>query len=77
MGARAIRLGSGDVGIVERSDGTRIVRNREPLGPYPKRLTDVVDRWAQEAPGRIFLAERVDTEWRRLTYAQTAGDMKN
>src|SRR5688500_10070750 len=57
--------------------------SRQPLGPYPVRLTDSLDRWAVEAPDRIFLAER-DRDgdpatpkpkrgaggWRTITYAQ-------
>ena len=76
MSARPIRLGSGDVDVIERADGTRIVRNREPLGVYPRRLTDTLDRWAHEAPERVFLAQREDSDWRRLTYAQAARSMR-
>ena len=62
MSGRAIRLRSGDVDVDERPDGTRIVRNRERLGPYPQRLTDVLERWENVTPSRVFLAERTHDE---------------
>ena len=40
------------------------------LGEYPPRLTDCLDFWAKEAPGRTFLAQRSQTRaWRRIDYA--------
>ncbi|HTW82849.1 MAG TPA: feruloyl-CoA synthase [Candidatus Sulfotelmatobacter sp.] len=67
---RSVRLGSRAVEVERRSDGTRIVRNREPLGPYAARLTDHLEHWAARAPERAFVAERDGEGWRRVTYAQ-------
>jgi feruloyl-CoA synthase len=51
-------------------DGTVYVRSPRSLGGYPVRLTDRLERWAAEAPSRVFLAQRApDGEWRNLTYA--------
>jgi feruloyl-CoA synthase len=43
----------------------------QPLGPYPVRITDRLEHWAREAPGRVFLAQRdLSGGWRTLTYAE-------
>ena len=54
-----------------RPDGSLLVTPDEPLGPYPKVLTDRVSQWAAEFPERICIAKRdANGEWRRLTYAE-------
>jgi feruloyl-CoA synthase len=41
----------------------------QPLGDYPVRITDSLDRWAAEAPDRVFLAQRdAAGQWMTLTY---------
>jgi feruloyl-CoA synthase len=67
---RAVRLGARAVEVERRADGTRVVRNCEPLGAYATRFTDHLERWADEAPERTFLAERAGEDWRRVSYAQ-------
>jgi feruloyl-CoA synthase len=61
--------------VEQRPDGTLLLRSTEPLGPYPARLTDALERWAAEAPERTFIAKRrrgglQDGEWERISYAQ-------
>ncbi len=68
MKTRAVRLGERAVTVETRPDGTRVVRNRAPLGAYPARLTDHLERWAAEAPDRTFVAERAGDGWRAVTY---------
>jgi feruloyl-CoA synthase len=47
------------------------VRSPRELGPYPARLTDCLERWARDAPDRVFLAERAaDGGWRQMAYAE-------
>src|SRR5687768_9731371 len=47
------------------------MKARMPLGPYPVRITDCLDKWAVEAPDRAFLAQRDrDGDWKSVTYAQ-------
>ncbi|MEP7305529.1 MAG: feruloyl-CoA synthase [Acidobacteriota bacterium] len=57
-----------------------------PLGPYPTRITDRLDHWADRAPDRIFLAERGKAEggqrpvadaWRTITYAETRAQVRS
>ncbi|MEZ5786899.1 MAG: feruloyl-CoA synthase [Xanthobacteraceae bacterium] len=69
---RAVRLGRRDIAVDRRADGTIYVRSRQPLAPYPERLTDRLEHWARVAPERTFLAQRApEGHWRELSYAQT------
>ncbi len=55
-----------------RPAGTVYVRSTESLGPYPDRLTDCLKLWAQQAPDRVFLAQRSQGgSWEKITYSQT------
>ncbi|MBD5634031.1 MAG: AMP-binding protein, partial [Candidatus Eremiobacteraeota bacterium] len=75
--ARARRVGSSDVTRTLRPDGVEIVVNREALGPYPDRLTDCLEHWAQERPEQIFLAERSRDGWRTLAYAEALRSVRS
>jgi feruloyl-CoA synthase len=69
---RPIRLGSMEARVERRSDGSVVYELKEPLGAYPKRLTERLEHWAKVAPDRGFLARRTpDGEsWEYLTYRQ-------
>ena len=68
---RVARMGDCRATIETRANGEMIVRNVNPLGPYPKRMTDRLDHWAAVAPDRVWLAGRdLHGEWRRVTYAE-------
>ena len=57
--------------VQRRADGTIVLRSPEPLGDYPRRLTDRLEHWARETPQRVFAARRgPDGEWVRIDYAQ-------
>ncbi len=47
-----------------------ILRSPQPLAPYERHLGEMLRRWAAEAPGRTFLAERREDDWRRLSYGE-------
>ncbi len=69
---RKVSIGSLDVTVERRPDGTIDVRPVQPLAPYPTRLTDRLHYWAALAPDRVFVSERDrDGAWRTVTYAQT------
>jgi feruloyl-CoA synthase len=54
-----------------RRDASILITPDEPLGSYPKVLTDRVAHWAGEFPERICIAKRDSGgAWRRLTYAE-------
>src|SRR4051794_24431725 len=68
---RFVRIGPTDVTVTSGPLGATYIRSVRPLGPYPARITDCLEHWAEAAPNRTFLAERAaDGEWRRLTYAE-------
>ena len=54
-----------------RPDGSLLVTNPEPLGPYPGRMGAHFEHWSRAAPDRTMIAER-DTValWRSLSYAE-------
>ena len=53
------------------AQGVHHLRSKEPLQPYPARLTDRLEEWARHAPERTQVAQRgPDGAWRRISYAQ-------
>jgi feruloyl-CoA synthase len=74
---RAVRLGTFDIVLERRPDGALLVSPTNALGPYPKTITTWLDRWAQNAPDRAFLAERdAAGAWRALTYAEVLREVR-
>lgn len=68
---RAISFGNPAVIIDRREDGTIYLRPKVQLSDYPVRITDRLHHWANEAPERVFMAERdASGGWRKITYAQ-------
>ena len=53
-----------------RADGSILLRSTVPLGESARCVGDWLERWAREAPERIFLGERsnVDAPWTTVTY---------
>ena len=53
-----------------RPDGSILVRSTVPLGPFDRSIGVWLERWAAEAPDRIFLAERADTRgaWEKISF---------
>ncbi|MFN3656157.1 MAG: feruloyl-CoA synthase [Pseudolabrys sp.] len=68
---RSVKLGLRDVTLERRADGTLLMRAPEPLGPYPRKITERLEYWAKAAPDRVFMAQRdASGGWRSVTYAQ-------
>jgi feruloyl-CoA synthase len=59
--------------VVRRgSAGQTYLTSATRLGPYPERITERLEYWAQHTPDRVFLAERnASGGWTCVTYAQT------
>ena len=56
-----------------RADGAVVIRSALALGPIPRSLGALLERWAAAEPSRTFLAERaLDGGWRRISYAEAA-----
>jgi feruloyl-CoA synthase len=57
----------------KRSDGSIIIWRDDPLGSYPRCITERLLEWAQKAPDRLWMAERgSNREWRTTTYIEAA-----
>lgn len=68
---RAVRLRTSGASMERRTDGTIILRADEPLGEYPRVLTERLIHWARVAPDRPLAAKRgAGGEWRYLTYGE-------
>jgi feruloyl-CoA synthase len=68
---RPVRLRTSRASMERRADGAIIVRPEEPLGPYPRVLTERLIHWARVAPDRALAAKRgANGEWRYLTYGE-------
>ncbi|WP_342726075.1 feruloyl-CoA synthase [Bradyrhizobium sp. B097] len=60
---------------VSRPDGSILVRSITPLKPSARCVGDWLEHWAQQAPDRIFLAERASAEapWSTVSYRDALG----
>ena len=68
---REVALGSYELQAEALPAGGWLLRNREPLAPYPRRYTQALARWAREKPGQPFLAERSGRgPWRTLSFGE-------
>jgi feruloyl-CoA synthase len=67
---RAVSFGPTQVAAERRPDGAILLRLAQPLGPYARRMTDRLEHWAAQAPARVFLAQRREGAWLKLTYAE-------
>ena len=65
---RPVHFFSPDVELVRQEDGGSLMRSLEPLAPYDHRIGDWLDRWAREAPNRVFLVEQTKGGERTIRY---------
>jgi feruloyl-CoA synthase len=74
---RPVRLGPRDVVVERRQDGIIHLRSPHVLPPYPEKLSERLEYWAETAPERTFLAQRdADGGWRKVTYAQALDQVR-
>ena len=61
-----------DVSLERRVDGSIILQSNHKLKPYEKCVPAFLAKWAQEAPERVWLAQRRGPQraWFKLTYAE-------
>ena len=68
---RPVRLGPTEVVAERHAGGVIHLRSPHALGPYPRKLTERLEHWAQRAPDRVLFAQRDGAGgWRRLTYKE-------
>ncbi|TAH66784.1 MAG: acyl-CoA synthetase [Rhodopseudomonas palustris] len=61
-----------DIAVCRRADGSLVLKSNQPLGPYERHIPALLARWAEQAPQRIWLAQRSGPErqWRKVSYAE-------
>ena len=59
---RPVRLGEMHAARRDGADGAIYVRTLEPLGDYPRCLTDVLDHRADTSPDRFDVVSNIETE---------------
>lgn len=65
------------VEVERRADGSILLRNSQPLGPYPRVITERFAAALAACPTRIFLGERGENgAWRTITYAEAEGSVR-
>ena len=71
-------MASWDVTVQHEPSGVIRASPNLGLGPYPVKLTDALDLWAQTVPDRLFIACRDATsEWSCLTYGRFRTQARN
>ncbi|MGH8706168.1 MAG: feruloyl-CoA synthase [Burkholderiales bacterium] len=68
-----LRFAAVRVEVEKRADGATILRSAHKLGAYPRALTDWLVHWSDNAPERVFLAERAGERWRKISYREAYG----
>src|ERR1700722_15931926 len=61
-----------DIAVERRPDGVIVLQSRIPLKTYEKCIPGSLAKWAEQAPERIWLAQRAGPErqWRKLSYGE-------
>ena len=65
------------------NNGVQYLRAELPLAPFARRMTDRLIHWAQQAPARTWMAQRVRNadgskgDWRHISYAQALASARN
>ncbi len=71
MGADVFsQLPSTRVAIETRAGGAFIVKSETELETYDRCVGDWLEKWAEERPGQVFIAERHGSTWDEVSYAE-------
>jgi feruloyl-CoA synthase len=60
----------------DRTDGSVLLRSRQPLGSYPATIMDVFAARARSHPERTLVAERAGDGWRALSWGEAAAQVE-
>jgi feruloyl-CoA synthase len=72
-----VRLAPAKVELEKRRDGSMLLRSPQKLAPYARCVTEWLVQWSDNAPERVFLAERGKSDaWRKLTYREAYGSVR-
>ncbi len=70
-GIRPVNMGDLKVSTEKGKDGVVYIRPLGELGDVPVSNISMLDYWAEKAPDRLFIADRLPNgEWRRVTYGE-------
>ena len=73
---RPLKFGVTRVTLRDGKPGTHYLQADQALAPYPNRLTDRLQQWAQTRPAQTFMARRVKLadgtlgDWKHIDYAE-------
>ena len=73
---RPLKFGVTRVALRDGAPGIHYLRAEQDLNPFPERLTDRLQHWAQVKPDHTFMARRIKAadgrlgDWKHITYAQ-------
>ena len=61
-----------DIDVERRPDGVIVLKSRIPLQSYEPHIPASLAKWANQAPDRIWLAQRggPDRQWRKVSYVE-------
>ena len=72
-----MRLAPAKAELEKRADGSMLLRSTQKLGPYARCVTEWLVQWSEQAPERVFLAERAPSgSWRKVTYREAYGAVR-
>src|SRR5688500_7745029 len=71
-----LRLAPAKVDVERRPDGSLLLRSPQKLGSYARCVTEWLVHWSDNAPERIFLAERKGEGWRKMSYRESYGAVR-
>ncbi|MEC9102689.1 MAG: AMP-binding protein, partial [Pseudomonadota bacterium] len=75
-GYRQAKLWDPQLAWEERPDGSWLIWREDPIADYPARMTDRIGHWAAQTPDTTWMAERDGDDWRRVTYADLAAQVR-
>lgn len=71
VGFHPIKVVAHPVNIDVQDNGVQLISSTKPLAEFARCWTDRLEYWAEQAPDRVFVAQRNDTgEWDEVTYSQ-------
>jgi feruloyl-CoA synthase len=66
----AARLAPAEVIFEPRDNGEFVLRSPQALQPYARCIGEWLEYWARERPEQVYLAERFNGGWHRMTYRE-------
>jgi len=72
-----LKLAPPEIQVEKRADGSTLLRSPQKLGSYARCVTEWLLRWSDQAPDRVFLAERTAAgPWKTMQYRETYGAVR-